>query len=215
MQDSKTHSNNLIQRDATTVAVAAITAAKVPAARAARAQSGGQSAAAQQETRSAPAKNSVQLTHKRAKTNDVTLHYVTAGRGPTVLCMHGWPQNHSEFLPVIERLADSYTFIAPDLRGYADSDKPYDGYELKTIAQDMLGVLEAENVTRFHILSHDLGGPPCGTGVRCLQPGGIAGHDRNAILRIKFSWLCGPAPDVLAPRNAYEHGCHQVPGGRT
>ncbi len=30
------------------------------------------------------------LTHKRAKVNGVTLHYVTAGRGPTVLCMHGW-----------------------------------------------------------------------------------------------------------------------------
>jgi pimeloyl-ACP methyl ester carboxylesterase len=39
-------------------------------------------------------------------------------------------------------------------------DGLYDGYEPKTIAQDMLGLLEAENVTRFHILSHDLGGPP-------------------------------------------------------
>ena len=124
MQDSKTHSNNLIRRDAMTAAGAAIAAATVPTARTTLAQSGDQSAAAQQETQSAPAaknsvKNSVQLTHKRAKTNGVTLHYVTAGRGPTVLCMHGWPQNHSEFLPVIERLADSYRFIAPDLRGYA------------------------------------------------------------------------------------------------
>lgn len=56
------------------------------------------------------------LTHKRAKTNGITLHYVTAGHGPVVLCMHGWPQNHREFLPVIDRLSDSYTFIAPDLR---------------------------------------------------------------------------------------------------
>jgi pimeloyl-ACP methyl ester carboxylesterase len=73
--------------------------------------------------------------------------------------MHGWPQNHREFLPVIERLADRYTFIAPDLRGFADSEKPFDGYEPKNMAQDMLGLLEAENVARFHILSHDLGGP--------------------------------------------------------
>src|SRR6478752_8234837 len=64
------------------------------------------------------------LTHKRAKVNGVTLHYVTAGSGPTVLCMHGWPQNHREFLPVIEGLAEQYAFITPDLRGYADSDKP-------------------------------------------------------------------------------------------
>ena len=100
------------------------------------------------------------LTHKRAKVNGVTLHYVTAGRGPTVLCMHGWPQNHREFLPVIENLADEYAFIAPDLRGYADSDKPYDGYEPKTIAQDMVALLRVEDVQSFHILSHDLGGPP-------------------------------------------------------
>jgi len=98
------------------------------------------------------------LTHKRAKVNGVTLHYVTAGRGPTVLCMHGWPQNHREFLPVIENLADEYAFIAPDLRGYADSDKPYDGYEPKTIAQDMVALLRVEDVQSFHILSHDLGG---------------------------------------------------------
>jgi len=52
--------------------------------------------------------------------------------------MHGWPQNHREFLPVIEGLAEQYAFIAPDLRGYADSDKPYDGYEPKTIAEDMI-----------------------------------------------------------------------------
>ncbi len=100
------------------------------------------------------------LTHKRAKVNGVTLHYVTAGSGPTVLCMHGWPQNHREFLPVIEGLAEQYAFIAPDLRGYADSDKPYDGYEPKTIAEDMLALLAVEDVENFHILSHDLGGPP-------------------------------------------------------
>ncbi len=100
------------------------------------------------------------LTHKRAKVNGVTLHYVTAGTGPTVLCMHGWPQNHREFLPVIEALAGQYSFIAPDLRGYADSDTPFDGYEPKTIAEDMIGLLAVEGVDRFHILSHDLGGPP-------------------------------------------------------
>ena len=99
------------------------------------------------------------LTHKRVTTNGVRLHYVTAGAGPAVLCMHGWPQNHREFLPIIERLGSRYTFIAPDLRGFADSDKPYVGYDPNTMAGDMLGVLEAEGVEHFHILSHDLGGP--------------------------------------------------------
>lgn len=100
------------------------------------------------------------LTHKRATANGVRLHYVTAGKGPVILCMHGWPQNHREFLPVIEAFRDKYRFIAPDLRGYADSDKPFDGYEPKTIAADMLDLLAVEGVDKFHILSHDLGGPP-------------------------------------------------------
>jgi len=67
------------------------------------------------------------LKHKRAKVNGVTLHYVVAGSGPVVLCMHGWPQNHREVLPMI---------------GYADSDKPVDGYEPLTIAADMVALLD-------------------------------------------------------------------------
>ena len=100
------------------------------------------------------------LTHKRAQVNGISIHYVTVGRGPTVLCMHGWPQNHREFMPFFERLAGSYRFIAPDLRGYADSDNPYSDYLPATIAQDMIELVDVESTDRFHILSHDLGGPP-------------------------------------------------------
>src|SRR5258708_33367171 len=73
-------------------------------------------------------------THHKIVTDGLLQHYITVGNGPVVLCMHGWPQNHREFLPVIEGLSDRYRFIAPDLRGFADSGKPYDGYEPKTIA---------------------------------------------------------------------------------
>jgi pimeloyl-ACP methyl ester carboxylesterase len=195
MQDSRNHSNDLTRRGAIAVAGAAMTAATVPTAGA---------ALAQQETRNAAAaKNSVQLTHKRVKTNGITLHYVTAGRGPTVLCMHGWPQNHGEFLPVIERLAGSCRFIAPDLRGYADSDKPYDGYEPKTIAQDMLGVLEAENVTRFHILSHDLGGPPS------VALAYLASNRASSLATIETPFFGLEFPGYVDPRVTYWHlGMH-------
>lgn len=100
-----------------------------------------------------------ELTHRRVTVNDVNLHYITVGRGPAVLCMHGWPQNHREFLPIIDKLSEQYTFIAPDLRGFADSDKPYTGYDPLTMATDMVGILDAEGVEQFHVLSHDLGGP--------------------------------------------------------
>jgi hypothetical protein len=148
-------------------------------------------------------KNSVELTHKRVTTNGVTLHYVTAGRGPVVLCMHGWPQNHREFVPVIARLADSYTFIAPDLHGYADSDKPFDGYEPKNIAQDMLGVLEAEGVQRFHILSHDLGGPPS------VALAYVASNRALSLATIETPFFGLSAPGYVDPRVTYWHlGMH-------
>src|SRR5215813_1409788 len=100
------------------------------------------------------------LTSKRALVNGVTLHYVTVGSGPTIMCLHGWPQNHREFLPIFGRFGEHYRFIAPDLRGYADSDKPHTDYMPATIAQDLLELADVEKVDRFHILSHDLGGPP-------------------------------------------------------
>lgn len=102
----------------------------------------------------------VDIQHHRAETNGVRLHYITAGSGQTVLCLHGWPETHREYLTIVERLGHRYRFIAPDLRGFADSDKPFSGYEPKTIAADMLGLLGVEKEERFHILSHDLGGPP-------------------------------------------------------
>ncbi|HET7665492.1 MAG TPA: alpha/beta hydrolase [Mycobacterium sp.] len=131
------------------------------------------------------------------------LHYVTAGRGPTVLCMHGWPQNHREFLPVIENLSDRYSFIAPDIRGYADSDKPYDGYDPKTIAEDMLALLAVEEVERFHILSHDLGGPPS------VALAYAASRRALSIATIETPYFGLSHPGYVDPRVAYWHlGMH-------
>jgi pimeloyl-ACP methyl ester carboxylesterase len=145
----------------------------------------------------------VSLSHHRAKVNGITLHYVKAGKGPLVLCMHGWPQNHREFLPIMETLAEKYTFIAPDLRGFADSDKPYDGYEPKTIAKDMLDLLEIEHVDRFHILSHDLGGPPS------VALAYMAQDRAMSLATIETPFFGLNYPDYVDPRVAYWHlGMH-------
>ena len=60
-----------------------------------------QSAEKAQDARCYADKKAIELTHKRIKTNGVNLHYVTVGQGPVVLCMHGWPQSHREFLPTV------------------------------------------------------------------------------------------------------------------
>jgi pimeloyl-ACP methyl ester carboxylesterase len=204
MQEAENRPNNLTRRGAMTAAGAAIGVATIHTTRGALAQSTEQGAAPRQEPEDASADdNSIELTHKRVKTNGVNLHYVTAGRGPVVLCMHGWPQNHREFFPVVERLADVFTFVAPDLRGFADSDKPFNGYEPKSIAQDMLGLLQAENVTRFHILSHDLGGPAA------VALAYMASDRALSLATIETPFFGLSFPGYVDPRVAYWHlGMH-------
>jgi pimeloyl-ACP methyl ester carboxylesterase len=149
---------------------------------------------------------------RRAVVNGVNLYYIVAGEGPVVLGMHGWPQNHREFLPLIDKLAGRYQFIVPDLRGFADSDKPFSGYEPKTIAQDMLELLAAEGVDRFHILSHDLGGPPS------VALAYMAGDRARSLFTIETPFFGARFPRLrrspralLASGHAHEHGHHGLP----
>ena len=99
------------------------------------------------------------LTHKRAKVNGVTLHYVVAGKGPVVLCMHGWPQNHREFLPVIDGSPTVTRSSRPTCAATPTATSPSTAMNQDHRA-DMLALLDVEGVDKFHILSHDLGGPP-------------------------------------------------------
>ncbi|GAA4998595.1 alpha/beta fold hydrolase [Actinopolymorpha pittospori] len=141
--------------------------------------------------------------HSRAETNGVSLHYVTAGSGPTVMCLHGWPENHREYLYIIERLAHKYRFIAPDLRGFADSEKPFSGYEPKTIAADLLGLLDVEGAEHFHILSHDLGGPSA------VALAYLAGERAQSLATIETPFFGLDYPGYVDPTVAYWHlGMH-------
>jgi len=200
MLNSETQSRNVTRRDAQKLAGGAITAAAVPlTATAIEAKAQGQQPTPDLHSTNNPA----ELTHKRVTTNGVNLHYVTAGRGPAVLCMHGWPQNHREFHPVIEQLADKFSFIAPDLRGYADSDKPFDGYDPKNIAKDMIGLLDAEHITHFHILSHDLGGPPS------IALAYMASSRSMSLATIETPFFGLSFPGYVDPRMLYWHlGMH-------
>ncbi|WP_049914145.1 alpha/beta fold hydrolase [Haloterrigena salina] len=77
------------------------------------------------------------LEHGLARVNGVKLHYVTAGEGPPLVLLHGWPQTWYEWRAVIPALADDYTVIAPDLRGMGDSETPAAGYDKDTVATDV------------------------------------------------------------------------------
>lgn len=97
------------------------------------------------------------------KTSGATIHAVSAGSGPPVLLLHGFPQTHAEWHKIAPRLAEEFTVIAADLRGYGDSSKPPDGenhsgYCKRATAQDQVEVMRHFGFDRFAVVGHDRGG---------------------------------------------------------
>ncbi len=89
----------------------------------------------------------------------LTVHAVTAGEGPPVLLLHGYPQTHVMWHRVAPALAASRTVVLADLRGYGDSAKPADaGYDKRAMADDLVGLMRALGHERFAVVGHDRGG---------------------------------------------------------
>lgn len=98
------------------------------------------------------------LTHRTARANGIRLHYVQAGKsGPAVVLLHGSPKTSYEWRLVMPALAHRYTVIAPDLRGFGDSDKPASGYDKKTIAADIHDLVNQLGFTQILLVGHDVG----------------------------------------------------------
>lgn len=100
------------------------------------------------------------VTHHYADLGEVMLHYVTAGNGPPVVLIHGYPQTWWEWRHQIAALSEKYTVIAPDMRGLGDSSRPLTGYDKRTIANDIWRVVNEElGYESFYLVGHDWGGP--------------------------------------------------------
>ena len=103
------------------------------------------------------------FTKTRIKANDVSINLVHGGAGPPLLLLHGYPQTHVEWHKIAPKLAEHYTVVAPDLRGYGDSEKPpaQEGdlsvYCKRTTAQDQVEVMEKLGFESFHVVGHDRG----------------------------------------------------------
>jgi pimeloyl-ACP methyl ester carboxylesterase len=98
--------------------------------------------------------------HHYAELDDVLLHYVTAGTGPPLVLIHGWPQTWFEWVRIMPPLAEKYTVIAPDMRGLGDSSRPLSGYDKQTVARDIWQVVNGKlGHDRFLLAGHDWGGP--------------------------------------------------------
>ncbi len=99
----------------------------------------------------------------RRTVNGVEINFVQAGSGPALLLLHGYPQSHVLWHKVAPRLIDAYRVVAPDLRGYGDSSKPaaapgdHNVYCKRTLAQDMVALMDDLGLRACHVVGHDRG----------------------------------------------------------
>lgn len=94
-----------------------------------------------------------------AEVNGQTIAYSRAGDGPPVLLLHGFPQMRAMWHGIAPVLAEDFTVIAADLRGYGDSSKPQDtaAYAFREMAADQVALMQSLGFERFHLVGHDRG----------------------------------------------------------
>ena len=100
---------------------------------------------------------------KPIQAGDVTINCVIGGSGPPVLLLHGYPQTHAMWARIAPLLAQSFTVVCSDLRGYGDSSKPKcladnSNYSFRAFGQDQIEVMRQLGFERFHVVGHDRGG---------------------------------------------------------
>jgi pimeloyl-ACP methyl ester carboxylesterase len=91
------------------------------------------------------------------ETNGATLHVRVGGRGPAVVLLHGFGNTGDMWGALADALVADHTLIVPDLRGLGLSSKPDSGYDKKTQAIDVAGVLDALDVRKADFVTHDIG----------------------------------------------------------
>jgi pimeloyl-ACP methyl ester carboxylesterase len=109
------------------------------------------------ESSSSPASTTVVFSERTARIDGVNLHYRIGGTGSPVVLMHGYAETGHMWSPVMPDLAKIHTVIVPDLRGAGSSDKPATGYDKKTMAQDIHGLVKSLGFDKATIVGHDIG----------------------------------------------------------
>ncbi len=103
------------------------------------------------------------MAHDVPTSGGVTIHAVKGGSGPPLLLLHGAPQTHYTWRDVAPRLAEEYTVVTADLRGYGDSSQPqglpdHSNYSKRAMALDQVEVMRHFGFERFALVGQDRGG---------------------------------------------------------
>jgi pimeloyl-ACP methyl ester carboxylesterase len=94
---------------------------------------------------------------KSAAVDGVNLRYLVGGTGPVVVLLHGYTQTSHMWHPLLPKLSANHTVIAPDLRGAGGSDRPAGGYDKKTLARDIHGLVRQLGHQQVALVGHDIG----------------------------------------------------------
>jgi pimeloyl-ACP methyl ester carboxylesterase len=96
------------------------------------------------------------MEHRMVTARGLRFHLAETGAGQPVLLLHGFPQHWYAWRKVVP-LLPGYRLICPDLRGCGRSDAPRTGYDIDTLATDVLALLDALGLDRVHLVGHDWG----------------------------------------------------------
>ena len=97
---------------------------------------------------------------KTITTNGISMRIAEAGSGPLVLLIHGWPESWYSWRHQIKAIAaQGYHVVAPDMRGYGDTDAPTEPteYRIDKLAADVVGIIDALGESTATLVGHDWG----------------------------------------------------------
>jgi len=97
------------------------------------------------------------IRHHTVQANGIRQHYLEAGSGPPVVLLHGFPETSFAWRAQIPVLSERHRVIAPDLRGYGASEKPAAGYDKRTMAKDLVALLDSLGIGKIALVGHDRG----------------------------------------------------------
>ena len=132
-----------------------------------------------------------QFEYRMMDVGEVKLNVACRGSGPTVVFLHGFPEFHYSWKPVMDELATEYRLVAPDQRGYNISDKPeeIEAYELPRLTQDIVNLLPLMSADPVILVGHDWGGP-VGWAVAHTEGAHLRGYlAANGPHPLRFSYL--------------------------
>jgi pimeloyl-ACP methyl ester carboxylesterase/uncharacterized RmlC-like cupin family protein len=168
---------------------------------------------------------------RTASAGGVKLQYLTAGRGPAVVLLHGYAETSRMWRPLMPRLAEHFTVIAPDLPGIGGSDIPSDGLDMTHAAVRIHDLVQGLGIQRAVVVGHDIGLMvayayaaqfPAETDKLVLMDAFLPGVDGwEAIYNNPTIWhfrFNGPTPEALVrgrERTYFEHFWNDFASNKT